>query len=349
MTDSSPVRLDHFMAAANAAYYANKDPFSDFITAPEISQLFGEMIATWVVVVMQSMPAEGNIALVEAGPGRGTLMADVLRVIRKAAPELYKRCHVRFVETSPRLKRIQQQAVANHNDLSVEWYDSIATLPKGPMILIANEFLDALPIRQFVRNSSQTWAERYVKGDVFIQVPINHLPKVPIFNRSISVGDIVEVCESGQQIIDDIAKRICCDGGAALFIDYGYAVSVVGDTLQAIAHQKKVSPLAPIGSADLTAHIDFLALKEIAQEAGASVYGIQTQGEFLKQLGILLRAQNLMAIATVDEKQQLADAVYRLIDPAQMGHLFKVMAICHPKLPIPPAFEMDKDVSNHDC
>ncbi|CAI3949099.1 MidA family (MidA) (PDB:1ZKD) [Commensalibacter communis] len=344
MTNSQPIRLDHFMAAANAAYYGQKNPFADFITAPEISQMFGELIAAWVIAVIHAMPDDSAITLVEAGPGQGTLMADMLRVIRQAAPDIYQNCSVIFVETSKRLRQIQKQAIAHHTDISVRWYDSIDSIPYQPMILVANEFLDALPIRQFVKVSSGEWAEHYVYQGQLFQKQVADLPKAPIFQRPVKVGDIVEVCEAGQDIIKTIAQRIYKDGGAALFIDYGYASPVWGDTLQAIAGGEKVSPFIDPGEADLTAHIDFLALKEIVIATGARAYGIQTQGEFLKQLGLLVRAKMLAASATEIEQKQIAEAVYRLIDPSEMGDLFKVMAIMHPDLPIPPAFELNKEI-----
>lgn len=343
MTDSHPIRLDHFMAAANAAYYGRKNPFDDFITAPEISQLFGELIAAWVITVIRSMSNNAQIAFVEAGPGRGTLMADMLRVLHQAAPDIYQNCQVIFVETSQRLREIQKEAIAKYQDLRVSWYDTIEDIPAQPMILVANEFLDALPIRQFVKIATGQWAEHYVAQEQVIQIPIETLPDAPIFQRPIQDGDIVEVCEAGQEIVKSLAQRICKDGGAALFIDYGYASSVWGDTLQAIAKGQQTSPFINPGEADLTAHIDFLALKEIVIATGAHAYGIQTQGEFLKQLGLIVRAKMLAAHATLEQQQQLSEAVYRLSDPSEMGNLFKVMAIAHPDVPVPPAFELKKE------
>ncbi|MDI2112555.1 class I SAM-dependent methyltransferase [Commensalibacter nepenthis] len=343
MTNSQAIRLDHFMAAANTAYYRRKNPFADFITAPEISQMFGELIAAWVIAVIHSMPTHTAITLVEAGPGQGTLMADMLRVIRQAAPDIYQNCSIIFVETSERLRQIQKQAIAGHTNLSISWYDTIDSIPSQPIILIANEFLDALPIRQFVKLNAHEWAEHYVQDGQLVQKPIEILPHAPIFDRPVKEGEIVEVCEVGQDIIKNLATRICKNGGAALFIDYGYASAVWGDTLQAIAGGVNVSPLINPGEADLTAHIDFLALKEIVIATGAQAYGIQTQGEFLKQLGLLVRARMLAVHATELEQKHIAEAVYRLIDPSAMGDLFKVMAIMHPDLPVPPAFELNKE------
>lgn len=339
MTEEAEIRLDDFMGAANKAYYACKDPFADFVTAPEISQIFGELIAVWLITVMNSMPGRGEIALVEAGPGRGTLMSDILRIMRRTSPEFYERCRVYLIETSPRLKQIQKEALQDYG-LPIKWLESVDALPSLPIIMVANEFLDALPIRQFTFKGSDQWMEHYVKQETIIKKPIKDLPVGSIFERPVHINDIVEVCESGQQIIAKVTQHLCLHGGAALFIDYGYASPVWGDTLQAIANQKKVSPLGPIGSADLTAHVDFAALKKIALQAGGKVYGIQTQGEFLRQLGILLRTKLLLRQASESERKEIMLAVHRLIDSNEMGCLFKVIAICNPQLPMPPAFEM---------
>lgn len=341
MVSNTEIRLDHFIKTANAAYYANKDPFADFITAPEISQIFGELIAVWMITVIRSMPIYKKIALVEAGPGRGTLMADILRVIHRSAPEIYQICNVFLIETSPRLRQIQKDTL-HHHDLAISWLDSIDDLPPLPIVMVANEFLDALPIRQFLYKDYHQWLECYVNEGKAIWKIIKQLPAAPVFNRPLQLGDKVEVCEVGQQIIAQITKHINDYGGTALFIDYGYRSLVWGDTLQAIAKRKKVDPFGPIGEADLTAHVDFVTLKEIAEQYGGIVYGIQTQGDFLKQLGILIRAKLLSDQVSGGQKQEILQAVHRLIDPNEMGNLFKVMAICHSNIPTPPAFEQIK-------
>lgn len=331
------------MAAANAAYYAKKDPFADFITAPEISQMFGEMLAVWILNVMPALP-ESPVALVEAGPGRGTLMADILRVIQRTAPDLYQRCNLYLVETSPRLRAVQKTALQAYPDRPVQWLDSVSDLPEMPMIFIANEFLDALPVRQFVYKGKEEWAEHYVYQAGMIEKPVQSLPAAPIFNRQITegkiaAGDIVEVCEVGQVVIEQVTRHLCHYGGVALFIDYGYAQNLCGDTLQAIANRQKTSPFVAMGEADLTTHVDFLAMREVALKQGGQVPAIQTQGEFLKQLGIILRANRLMAQANAADQQEIAQALRRLTDPQEMGTLFKVMAIAHPAMPPLPAFD----------
>ncbi len=339
MTDFPEMRLDKFMAAANLAYYAKKDPFSDFITAPEISQIFGELIAVWIITVMRSMPCLGRFALVEAGPGRGTLMADILRVISRSAPEIYQDCSVFLIEISPRLRQIQKQALQSY-DLEIQWLDSVYDLPTLPLMMVANEFLDALPIRQFIYKGEQKWAEHYVYQGKLVQKPIAKIPLAPIFQRPIQPGNIVEICEAAQDGIVSISRHIYQYGGAALFIDYGYASQVWGDTLQAIANKQKVSPFVSVGEADLTAHVDFAALKNLAEHQKVCVYGIQTQGEFLKQLGILIRMKILQDKISHSLQKEILQSVQRLIDPSEMGDLFKVMAICYSHLPVPPGFSL---------
>lgn len=337
MTDDPEMRLDHFMAQANAAYYAKKDPFSDFITAPEISQTFGELIAVWIITVIRSMPCPGQFALVEAGPGRGTLMMDILRVLSRSAPEICQYCTVFLVETSPRLRQIQKMALDGYG-VAIQWLDSVYEIPALPLIMVANEFLDALPIRQFFYKGGQEWMESYVSQGKMVYKTISELPSAPIFQRPIQAGDIVEVCEAAQEIVRFISQHICQYGGAALWIDYGYASQVWGESLQAIANRQKVSPFVPLGEADLTAHIDFLALKEVAEQQNVTVYGIQTQGDFLKQLGILVRAKILLDQAPREQQNEIWSSVQRLIDPVEMGNLFKVMAICYSGLEAPPGF-----------
>lgn len=346
MHKTSPKRLDCFMAEANAAYYAKKNPFEDFITSPEISQIFGELIAVWTIMVgrsiMEKMPQSASFCLVEAGPGRGTLMADILRVMRKAAPDLYTRCKLYLVETSPRLREIQRIALKDHEAITVQWLDSVYELPEMPMVFLANEFLDALPIRQFVKISEQAWDEIYVQDGMKIREIVERCPESPIFHRPVAIGDVVEICEEGQAIIAFLGKHVFKHNGAALFIDYGYAQPVWGDSLQALAEGKPVSPFIEPGCADLTAHIDFCSLAEIARNTGATVYGIQTQGRFLSQLGIMARAQKLSAHANREEQQQIQAAIHRLIAPEQMGTLFKVMALCSPNIAEPPGFMEDE-------
>ncbi|CAK7192478.1 hypothetical protein COMNV_00677 [Commensalibacter sp. Nvir] len=343
MTDKHLLRLDAFMSQANSLYYAKKDPFSDFTTAPEISQVFGELIAAWVIAVWQMMPSDSAVALVEMGPGRGTFMSDILRVIKKCCPSFYKNCNVFFIETSPRLRKIQQHNLMQNHSVQMDWFNSFSDIPSQPIILFANEFLDALPIRQFIKRSAGQWAERYVKQKQFVAKPVEDLPNSPVFKRAIQKGNIVEVSENSQNIIDEISRFLCANFGAALFMDYGYCQPLWGDTLQAIYKGEKTFPLAFFGKADLTSHVDFLTLGTIAVKAGAKLHPFLTQGDFLQRLGIMYRLEALSSHCSTEQKQSLLQDVRRLITPEEMGQLFKVMAISHPSLHALPAFESIED------
>lgn len=318
-------RLDHFMSRANAAYYATPDPLAGFTTAPEITQVFGEVLGAWAVVVWQAMGCPRNALLAEAGPGRGTLMRDARRVLSRTAPALAQSIH--FVETSPSLRCSQARLVPG-----ATWHTSIETLPHGPLLLLANEFLDALPIRQFVRRQDG-WVERYVAGGSFIEVPC---PAAP--DREARVGEIVEWSDAARQIVGQVATRVATQGGAALFIDYGPAHSAPGDSLQALREGMAVDPLGEPGTADLTAHVDFAALAEVALAAGASVQGPVAQGRFLTGLGLFERSRALARTQSPARAAALMEAAQRLTEPHLMGRLFKAMAVCHPALVPLPGF-----------
>jgi NADH dehydrogenase [ubiquinone] 1 alpha subcomplex assembly factor 7 len=320
-------RLDRFMARANAAYYAARDPFADFTTAPEISQAFGEILGLWSAIVWQSMGSPDPVILAEAGPGRGTLMADALRAVARAAPDFARALRLHLVETSPRLRAIQADKLPG-----AVWHDALEDLPQGPMILLANEFLDALPIRQFVRRDSG-WAERFVADGAFVE-----LPAAPP-GRDAGEGETIEICEPALSIATALGKRLAAQGGAALFLDYGPARSAPGDSLQALRGGEPADPLADPGGADLTAHVDFAAIADAAHAAGAATHGAVAQGIFLTRLGLVPRT---MALARTQPPQRASDmmvAAQRLTEPDRMGRLFKALAVCHPALPVPPGFE----------
>ncbi len=333
-------RLDAFMARANAAYYANRDPFADFTTAPEITQVFGELLGAWAAVTWQAMGAPDPVVLAEAGPGRGTLMADALRAIRQTAPGFAAALRLHLVETSPGLRAVQAAKLPG-----AAWHGRIEDLPPGPLLLLANEFLDALPIRQFVRHGDG-WAERFVADGVFTEAPAGQ-PSWPGLTwpstdataaaSPLADGDIVEVGEAAHAIAATLAARIARDGGAALFIDYGPEHSAPGDSLQAIMGGKPCDPLANPGSADLTAHVDFAALARAARAAGAAVQGPVPQGVFLARLGLFQRS-GALGRSNPARAAGLMHAAQRLAEPDRMGRLFKALAICHPDLPILPGF-----------
>lgn len=319
-------RLDRFMARANAAYYATRDPFADFTTAPEISQVFGELLGLWTCVVWQMMGKPASVIIAEAGPGRGHLLHDALRAAGRAMPDFTEAASIHFVETSPSLvERLMKTfpAARIHSDL--------LGIPKGPMILIANEFFDALPIRQFVRHDAE-WSERYVEAGRFVELPT----EIPLPDDAI--GTVREWNEATEAFVATLSKRLACQGGAALLIDYGPTESGPGDTLQAIAGGVPADPLAQPGMADLTAHVDFGRIAEIARKEGCSVTGPVSQGAFLAKLGIHERTAQLGKEASPDAAFRLLAATRRLTAAEAMGSLFKALGIGHPTLSALPGF-----------
>ena len=331
-SNSTPERLDRFMARANAIYYATHDPFADFTTSPEISQVFGEIIGLWAAVTWSLLGCPNPVSLVEPGPGRGTLMADALRAIQRAAPDFAAALTVHLIETSPRLRAVQASRLP-----TAMWHDDLATLPEQPMILVANEFLDALPIRQFVRRGTG-WTERFVNAGEWLEQPTD--PAAVPAGRVTTEGDIVEVNEPARAIVATLAARFQHRPGAALFLDYGPERSAAGDSLQALADKRPVNPLSPPGSADLTAHVDFADLAAVARDRGATVQGPVPQGPFLTALGLLQRTERLARGRLPEQASALVESARRLAEPAAMGQLFKAMAVCSascPPLPgLPP-------------
>jgi NADH dehydrogenase [ubiquinone] 1 alpha subcomplex assembly factor 7 len=320
-------RLDHFMARANAAYYATHDPFADFTTAPEITQVFGEVLGLWAAVTWRSMGAPSPVSLVEMGPGRGTLMADALRAIAQAAPDFHGEAAIHLVETSPRLRAAQRQRLG-----AVCWHDAIDTVPDGAMIVLGNEFLDALPVRQFVRRGPG-WTERFVGPDGFIESPSDDRVE-----HETADGDVVERREGAETIAATLGARLTRHKGAALFLDYGPEVSASGDSLQAIADGQPADPLGPPGSADLTAHVDFARFGAAAKAAGARIHGPIPQGVFLARLGLLQRANQLARNQPAAKAEAAMQGARRLTEPDRMGRLFKAIALVSPCADIPPGF-----------
>jgi len=330
----APERLDRFMARAVAAYYARREtPFGragDFTTAPEISQAFGEVLGVWCAVAWQRMGRPDPVLLVECGPGRGTLMADALRAVAGVAPEFRAALRVHLVETSPALRAQQARVVPD-----ATWHDDVATLPPGPMLLLANEFLDALPIRQFVRRG-RAWLERHVAADTFVDLPATDLPRLP---ADAPEGAVKEVSEPSLVFVQWLAARIAAERGAALVVDYGPGQPGFGDTLQAMrAHETGLDPLAGPGTRDLTAHVDFPTLAAAAREAGARVFGPLPQGLLLQRLGLMTRAA-MLARARPRLAGEILSGAERLVAAEGMGRLFKALALCDPGLGVPPGFE----------
>ena len=322
-------RLDAFMARANAAYYATHDPFRNFTTSPEISQVFGEILGLWAAVAWQQIGCPDPVLLVEAGPGRGTLMADALRAIEQAAPAFAHAVRVHLIETSPRLRTEQSQRVQ-----AATWHDGLETVPQQPFVLLANEFLDALPIRQIIRRG-ETWQERFVESGHFVEVPADPVPLA----FSGSNGLIVELNEPARTFVQAVGNRLSTCSGSALFLDYGPEHSAPGDSLQALRDGRPAEPLADPGNADLTAHVDFEALANAAREAGATAYGPVPQGVFLTRLGLFQRTSRLARSQSPERASALIEAARRLAEPNRMGRLFKAMALVAPGKPAPPGFE----------
>jgi NADH dehydrogenase [ubiquinone] 1 alpha subcomplex assembly factor 7 len=328
-------RLDQFMSRANARYYATRDPYADFTTAPEISQAFGEILGLWIAVVWESIGRPDPVVFAEAGPGRGTLMADALRAIGKVAPAFRAALRVHLIETSPALRARQAARLED-----AVWHASLADLPPGPLLLLANEFLDALPIRQFVRRGAG-WAERFVHDGRFIEFPAESAPLTQPSPPRAGEGEVVEVGGAALEVSTLLGRRLADAGGAALFIDYGPERSAPGDSLQAIRNGCPADPLGDAGCADLTAHVDFQAIAEAARRAGAAAFGPVPLGLLLTRLGLFQRTDRLARGQSPARAASLVAAAQRLAEPMHMGRLFKTLALGPPGLPTPPGFEVD--------
>ncbi len=347
-----PLTVAAYMAMAlhdpAGGYYAKRRPIGaagDFTTAPEISQVFGELIALWCAELWERMGRPDPVIVAELGPGRGVLMEDLLRAAG-TVPELRRALRICLVETSPVLRGEQERRLGQ---AMPKWVTRIEELPEGPMLMVANEFLDALPIRQFVCGSSG-WSERMVAVDredrlVFVNGPESLAASllVPGSLRHSSPGTIVEICPAALALAGALGSRLARQPGAALFIDYGYFLTAPGSTLRALQRHRPVSALAAPGSADLSAHIDFAAFAEAARTAGAEIHGPIGQGRFLTALGAGLRLKALSARATPAQRQSLEAGVRRLLDPGEMGDLYKVVALVSPGLSPPPGFDPSVD------
>ena len=351
IASGGPIPVADYMALAlghpEHGYYMNGDPFGidgDFITAPEISQVFGELIGLWSAVTWQQMGSPERTVLIECGPGRGTLMSDLLRAT-DSVPAFAKTIEVHLVETSGFMRDRQAEALTGVEPV---WHDTIDTVPAGPTILIANEFLDALPIRQIVREDAG-WAERCVEAaedtlrfvaagyadGLGTSVPMDAVP-----------GDIFEICPAAMSFIDTLSARFSTYPGTALFVDYGYERKTAGETLQAVRNHTFADPLTDPGSADLTAHVDFGALASRATGGGCAAFGPVTQSAFLRSLGIVERTAALLKNARPEQAGTLQSATDRLIDPAAMGNLFKVLVIAHARAVAPAGFEISSTRDN---
>jgi NADH dehydrogenase [ubiquinone] 1 alpha subcomplex assembly factor 7 len=320
-------------------YYLSRDPLGregDFTTAPEVSQMFGELLGLWAASVWKAIGSPPVLRLTELGPGRGTMMADAMRAMR-VLPPLYQALSIHLVEVNPVLRKKQQATLSGSRDVS--WHDTIDDVPDGPAIIFANEYFDVLPIHQAVKRETG-WHERIVEvddsGKLAFGVAAEPIPRFEVLLsplvRAAPLGAVFEWRPDTE--IMRITSRVRDQDGAALLVDYGHVRSDVGDTFQAIARHTFADPLKNPGQADVTAHVDFQALARAADDLGARVHGPVTQGEFLTRLGIETRAMTLMAKATAEIAEDIAGAMQRLVGGGRggMGQMFKVLAVSEPNL-----------------
>lgn len=354
---TGPISVAEYMAAClgdhDSGYYTTREPFGregDFITAPDVSQMFGELIGIWCVGIWEELGRPANAVLCEIGPGRGTLMSDMLRTIAKLAPEMSGSMRIAMIETSPRLIEKQKQKLGNTN---VEWFKQFADIPDGPLILVSNELFDAIPFRQFVKSNGR-FVERLISLDErdefhFVSgaggidealLPSNH--------KLAPDGTIFEAAPARTALMQEIAQRIAATRGAALSFDYGHLQSGFGDTLQAMRKHAYDDVFAHPGEADLTSHVDFNILEKTARNCGCKS-GTMTQGDFLLAMGLIDRAGRLGAGRDARFQEQIRKDVERLAAPDQMGTLFKVLAIADKQTKIFPFETARETTSSQSC
>ena len=356
ITDGGPIGVDRFMALAlghpTLGYYRTHDPFGpsgDFTTAPETSQMFGELIGAWAGAVWRSLGQPAPVRLVELGPGRGTLLADALRAARHL-PAFTEAIDLHLVETSPVLREAQRARLAACGRPAA-WHEALDAVPPGPTLVLANEFFDALPVRHYV-HGFRGWHERLVGlSPGFDRLAFGLAPESePAITLAAPQGAVLEIGLAGQVLARSLATRLVRHGGAALVIDYGYTVPAFAETLQAVKQHRFVDPLAEPGESDLTAHVDFGGLSRAARAAGARVHGPVPQGRFLRDLGIGERAARLKRHASAEQAEDIDAALVRLVEGGTperpgMGELFKVLCITAPDVPTPPGFPMPIDTA----
>ena len=345
LANGGAITVERFMELALAhpdlGYYMNRDPFGaqgDFTTAPEISQMYGELLGLWVAEVWSSMGRPKPIRLIELGPGRGTLMSDALRAAR-IVPDFRAALDVTLIETSPTLANIQYEALLT-SGAPIAWCATLGEAPEGPAIVLANEFLDALPVRQFVRSGGR-WRERTVRLDGAGQLAFG-LSSEPesYIDVEADEGAVLEINAVGHRFMFELGARLVKQGGAALFVDYGHGATGFGDTLQALHAHRMVDPLVDPGESDITAHVDFAAMARSVRATGAAVYGPIDQGDFLRSLGIDVRARALAERAP-ERAEEFEQARRRLVGKGEgeMGALFKAMVVANRSVPPPPGFQ----------
>lgn len=351
IASEGPLPVERYMALCLAhptyGYYMTRDPLGsdgDFITSPEISQMFGELLGLFAIQLWLDLGEPEALRLVECGPGRGTLMQDLLRASR-VAPDFRKALTVSMVETSPVLTATQKAGLARDGS-EIEWHTALSAVPDDrPIILIANEFLDALPVRQYQALDGR-WHERMVglKNDE-LTLGLAPVPELALPCK-VAEGTILEQSPASLVCIRQVARKLKVNGGLALFIDYGHVASGFGETLQAVRKHQPVSVLSSPGEADLTAHVDFAALCKVAEEEGLVAFGPSDQAGFLEALGLAERAETLKKASTKQAHIDDVDAAARRLTDRSttgMGALFKVIALATPEFPQPPGFGPSQD------
>jgi SAM-dependent MidA family methyltransferase len=345
IASTGPMPVSDYMALclfdAKDGYYTTREPFGrggDFVTAPEISQMFGEMIAVWLYAAWIGEGSPDDAIICEIGAGRGTLMRDVLRTLDQIAPQMRAGTAPYVVEISPRLEEVQRATLGGFGD-EVRWLRTIDTLPQRPLFVVANELFDAVPMRQFVRHGP-VWRERCVgvedQDRLCFTVNDNALlpQMLPLGLRDCADGTVFETAPQREAMMDAVSRQIATKGGAGLFIDYGALQAASGDTFQAVREHAKVSVFDTPGQADLTSHVDFAALTAVAETRGVAT-AATTQGAFLSRLGIAERAGQLGAGKTRDVQGAIVAAVTRLVSADAMGELFKVLAVYRQGITLP--------------
>jgi len=336
-----PLPVSEFMELVQMhpthGYYRKSKPLGasgDFITAPEISQVFGELIGLWLAVMWEQLGRPQEVNLIELGPGRGTMMADMLRATR-SIPNFFNTLSVHLVESNKHLRIEQKKALEKlETKISVQWHDTLNFIPPGPTLLVANEFFDALPIEQYVLCEGG-WQLRYVdlsdtETFIFVEKKLKHFSVEPIpesIRINSELGSVFEVCPEATSLAKSISKRLVSEGGAAIIIDYGHNKHSVGNTLQAVKQHEYCNVFDYPGECDLSSHVDFLALTEALNTSELTVHGPVFQGTFLKDLGILERTEQLAKSMSKEQALELRKSTRRLIASTQMGELFKVLTL----------------------
>ncbi len=353
-----PISVEQFMETClgdpEHGYYMGKDPFGrggDFITAPEVSQMFGEAIGVWLATAWLMMGKPEKVNLIELGPGRGTLMVDMLRAA-KVVEEFAEAIEVHMVEMSPALRKAQGEALKGL-PVNISWHQRFEQVPSGPCLIVANEFFDALAIKQIIR-AGDSWFERMVEldenGELVLGLSEQPVAKadIPRWAKDAKDGDIAEYSPQRMAMAERVGAHIKKHGGAGLIVDYGHAMSFAGDTFQAVHKHKFVDVLHRPGQSDLTSHVDFEALAEGFEAGGAAVFGPRTQRGFLIAMGLREREASLRKNARARERIMVSRQAERLIGEKQMGNLFKVLAITDGTLEEPHPFGLPDEMSSGD-